>query len=318
MVCMTKTCTVCNTPIGSLTQTGLCKKCYDKKYREDHGQDIEAKAKANARTKQWQKDNPERANAKSKKWRDDNPEKEKARHKKYREENAEKVKAQSKKWREENPEKMKAARDKYREENPDNTKKTKRFTIIEIDGVQFNTQVRVNTKTGHVGTDVESVYKERAANRTTQWCKNNPEQHKAAGEQWCKNNPDKVAVINKRWQKNNPDHSEQYRREHKEEIKARDKQYRKNNPEKVREHQRERRIYLSAYTDCEKVNHAFMGCDAHHIDPDTIIHIPTSLHRSVSHSLKSGHGMEEINQMSFDWLNGVRRESPQTSFAAFV
>lgn len=318
MVCMTKTCTVCNTPIGSLTQTALCKKCYDKKYRGDHKQDIEAKAKANTRAKKWQKDNPDRANTRSKKWREENHEKDKARHKTYREENAEKVKAQSKKWREENPEKMKAARDKYREENPDNTRKIKRFMIIEIDGVQFNIHVRVNTKTGHVGTALERVYKERASDRAAEWCKNNPEQTKTTREQWQKNNPEKRAVITKRWHKNNPDYSEHYRGEHKKEIKARDTRYRREHPDKVREYHRERRIYLSSYAECNKLNPAFPGCAAHHVDPDNIIHIPEPLHQSVPHNNRTGHGMEEINHMAFDWLDDVRRESPQSALGAFI
>lgn len=316
MVCVTKTCSVCGDPVGSLTRTGMCKKCYDKKYREDHNEDITAKA--NVRAKKWQKDNPERANANSKKWRDANPEKERARGKKYRDNNPEKAAASGKKWREENPDKVKAMRERYREENPDKVRKIKRFIIIEIDGVQFNIHVRVNTKTGHVGTALERVYKDRASDRATQWHKNHPDQAKMASEQWQKNNPEKRAVITKRWHKNHPDYSEQYRGEHKEEIKARDKQYRKNNPDKVREHQRERRIYLSPYAECKKLNPAFHGCDAHHIEQDVIMHIPPTLHRSVAHSIRSGDGMEEINRIAFNWLNGVRQESPQTTIEAFI
>lgn len=313
---MAKTCSVCGDMVSPLTWTGMCKKCYDKKYREDHKEDIAVKA--NARAKKWQKDNPERANARSKKYRDANPEKEKARHIKYREENLDKVAAASKKYSEENPEKVKAARDKYREENPDKTRKTKSFTIIEINGVQFNIQVRVNTKTGYVGTVVERVYKERAADRASKWYKNNPAPAKATREQWQKNNPEKRAVINKRWHKNNPDYSEQYRGEHTEEIKARDARYRREHPDKVRQHYRERRIYLSSWADCTKLNSVFTGCHAHHVEPDVIIHIPPTLHQSVTHNLRTGQGMEEINTLAFEWLNGVRRESPQTSLAAFV
>ena len=57
---------------------------------------------------------------------------------------------------------------------------------------------------------------------------------------------------------------------------------------------------------CFAINKPFKGCVKHHIDKDTIIHIPETLHTLVRHNLKTGKGMKEINENVFQWL---RQES---------
>lgn len=164
----------------------------------------------------------------------------------------------------------------------------------------------------------------------------NKEKIRAYVSQWQKDNPEKVNAYNKKWQQANPDKFmdsiRRWQRANSEKEKARQKarrkddpesgrsnlrEWRKANPARAREYQHERREYLSAYIDCEKLNTPFQGCDAHHLNPNTIIHIPTGMHNSVYHSIKTGQGMEKINRLAYNWLNGVRAESLQTTFDVF-
>lgn len=211
---MTKTCSVCGEPVGHSNQTGLCRKCYFKKYREENHDTIKAIGK------RYYKENKEEIIEKVKV---------------YRDMNKEHLATYNKKWHEENTEKV--------------------------------------------------------AEYGRTWAKNNPEKAKAHNKQYYHDNKTRCRAINKKWNEDNP--------------------------ERARAMRRDRRIYLSTYADCTRLNAPFPGCAAHHIDPDTIIHIPATLHHSTLHSLKTGKGMEELNLAALDWMEGVRRESPQTTLVAF-
>ena len=50
------------------------------------------------------------------------------------------------------------------------------------------------------------------------------------------------------------------------------------------------------------LNEPFENCHAHHIDEEHIIHIPAELHRSVTHNVFTGKGMEEINSIAFQYI----------------
>lgn len=63
-----------------------------------------------------------------------------------------------------------------------------------------------------------------------------------------------------------------------------------------------RDTYRTSTPSCFAINKPFEGCVKHHIDKDTIVHIPESLHMLVRHNLKSGKGMKEINNNVFRWL----------------
>ena len=63
-----------------------------------------------------------------------------------------------------------------------------------------------------------------------------------------------------------------------------------------------RQTYRTSTPACFAINKPFKGSVKHHIDKDTIVHIPESLHFLVSHNLKTGKGMEEINVNVFRWL----------------
>ena len=53
----------------------------------------------------------------------------------------------------------------------------------------------------------------------------------------------------------------------------------------------------------EPINEHFEGSHAHHFNKNGIIYIPADLHRSVSHNVFTGRGMEEINKAAFEWLD---------------
>ena len=52
----------------------------------------------------------------------------------------------------------------------------------------------------------------------------------------------------------------------------------------------------------EPLNEWFPESEAHHIDKNTVIYIPKELHRSISHNVFTGKGMEEINKLAFEFL----------------
>lgn len=81
------------------------------------------------------------------------------------------------------------------------------------------------------------------------------------------------------------------------------RKYRKKNPEKVRafvrveQHRRRRELPTDTI-----LNKHFEGADLHHITPSIAVYIPTTLHESVWHRLRTGEGMDEINTKAIEWL----------------
>ena len=53
-----------------------------------------------------------------------------------------------------------------------------------------------------------------------------------------------------------------------------------------------------------ELNSKFLDSHAHHVDNEQVIYIPEKLHRSVSHNLKTGRGMQRINVLAFEYLFG--------------
>lgn len=161
--------------------------------------------------------------------------------------------------------------------------------------------------------------KAAAANKV--YREKNKEAIAARHKAWLDANPEKVAAQQKKYRDENPEKvkawAKVYRDENPAKVKARNSTWRDENPDKAREHRHERRKYLSSYAGCKKLNQWFPGCEFHHLAPDTGVHVPATLHRSASHSLKTGEGMEEMNALAMEWLHGARRESPQTTLEAF-
>ncbi|MCK4529416.1 hypothetical protein KAW18_18785 [candidate division WOR-3 bacterium] len=164
-------------------------------------------------------------------------------------------------------------------------------------------------------------HRDEANAAAKKWYEENTEQAKAQHKKWAKANLEKLTAEGKKYREGHREEinaaTRKWAKANVEKVKAKNKSYREDNPDKIRELQRERRTYLSAYGDCERLNQWFVGSEGHHVDPDTIIHIPAQMHRSVWHSLKTGQGMEEINIHAFNWLNRVHAESLQTTLDAF-
>lgn len=66
----------------------------------------------------------------------------------------------------------------------------------------------------------------------------------------------------------------------------------------MKRHQNKRRRHLGFIP----LNISFENSEAHHIDRDLVIFIPTELHRSIGHNVFSGKGMKEINALAFQWI----------------
>jgi hypothetical protein len=52
------------------------------------------------------------------------------------------------------------------------------------------------------------------------------------------------------------------------------------------------------------LNEWFVGCEAHHIDEEFVIHIPKEMHKSVYHSVIRNINMDKINDLAIDFCYG--------------
>ena len=52
------------------------------------------------------------------------------------------------------------------------------------------------------------------------------------------------------------------------------------------------------------INEIFPGCHRHHITETIVICIPAELHNHISHNLKTGRNMAEINMLALQFING--------------
>lgn len=50
------------------------------------------------------------------------------------------------------------------------------------------------------------------------------------------------------------------------------------------------------------LNSPFPGCDAHHINPYDVIHMPHKLHNSIYHNQNTGQGMAQMNALAGQYL----------------
>ena len=64
------------------------------------------------------------------------------------------------------------------------------------------------------------------------------------------------------------------------------------------------RKHLLPVEKCLKLNDKFTDSNFHHISYNIGVYIPILLHQHISHSLKSGVGMAEMNILAFQYLMG--------------
>ena len=120
--------------------------------------------------------------------------------------------------------------------------------------------------------------------RTKKWILDNPEKAKEYKKQWILDNPEKAKENAKQWRLEHPEYSKEWRQT------PDGKAY-------MRKQNASRRNL-----DSIELNKPFPGSEGHHIDETYIIHIPKELHRSIWHNLKTGQGMEEINEIAFGYI----------------
>jgi len=115
-------------------------------------------------------------------------------------------------------------------------------------------------------------------------------EHPKAAKNWQKENPEKVKAANVAWRERNLEKSKAY-------SKAYYSVYFRAHPEQTRKQHFKRRdlgfVPLNAF---------FPNSEAHHIDSQFVIYIPKELHKSISHCLKTGRNMAEINAEAFNFL----------------
>lgn len=64
------------------------------------------------------------------------------------------------------------------------------------------------------------------------------------------------------------------------------------------------RKYLLPTAKCVKLNDKFIGSNFHHLSFNIGVYIPQELHRHITHSLKSGAGMVEMNLLAMQFIYG--------------
>ena len=140
--------------------------------------------------------------------------------------------------------------------------------------------------------------------------------------------PEKQKEVKKEYRKKHPEADKDYYEEHKEQKKASNKKWRKKHPEyqeytnkKTKEwHEkhpgygrdwwhtengmvcRRKKNARRRSLGCIELNKPFLGDEGHHIDKIHIVYIPAKLHKSIGHNVFSGKGMEEINEIAFEYI----------------
>jgi hypothetical protein len=134
-------------------------------------------------------------------------------------------------------------------------------------------------------------------------------------EEYYINNKDDILAKNAKWQLDNPElHLEHgrawYSRLDKPSIDLKveyNKEYRHNNSDKVKVWNARKKSKRKGFG-YEPLNEQFDGAEFHHLHLDDNhnigIWIPADLHKSVWHSSSTWQGMDEINKLAFEFLNG--------------
>ena len=142
-------------------------------------------------------------------------------------------------------------------------------------------------------------------------------------EEYKNKNSDKVKEATRKWKLNNPEkykvserisNQKKYER-HGTKIKQNVKEYAHKNKPIVAERRRKYRQTEHGKTMIRKdihkrrrelgyapLNPRFKGCAAHHIDKETVIHIPKELHEAIPHSQNNTESMRNINILAFAFL----------------
>jgi len=131
-----------------------------------------------------------------------------------------------------------------------------------------------------------------------QWRKDNREHLNQYNKQWFKDNPKYM----KEWLKNNPGYNKprpEYIKQWFEDNPGYIKRWRRENPEREAiingKHKAKHRLL-----GFNPLNEYFEDSEAHHIDKNDVVYMLKKLHQSIWHCLKTGKGMEKINQLAME------------------
>lgn len=223
-----------------------------------------------------------------------------------------------------------------------NVRKTKSLHHITVEGCSIATRLEYNPVTEHIGiftsqprqrmeylqqyhTDnkkrlsgnAKQYYitnRETVLHRVKQYSKDNSEKVAAYRKQYYITNHEKVLQHVKQYRKDNPERVAAYKKwyadKNHERIAVYKKCYREDNIEKITEYQKQYRrdhptddrAYVTNALSCAHLNEWFGGCRRHHVDPNTIVHIPTEMHTHNRHNIRTGDGMDVINALAFEFL----------------
>ena len=162
------------------------------------------------------------------------------------------------------------------------------------------------------------------------------QKHKECDKAWKKAHPEAVRAINAKYQKAHPEvfvvTRARYREAHPERVKAAVRKYQETHHEEISKWKRAwckehpeivkawkktwREAHLEQARESSKkskskrkrnlgfipLNVPFEGSNAHHIDKDYIVYIPSELHESIHHSVLTGKNMKEINKLALDYF----------------
>lgn len=132
---------------------------------------------------------------------------------------------------------------------------------------------------------------ERIKAAQTKYYEANREEVKKRSKVWCENHPDKRRAIGRAWVKAHP-----------KKVNANIKSWRKSHPKQVRESREKTRNKRKRNLGYIPLNVPFVDSQAHHIDKDHVVYIPSELHRSISHSVLTSKNMKEINKLVLDYF----------------
>lgn len=137
--------------------------------------------------------------------------------------------------------------------------------------------------------------------RSKQWYIENSEYSKEYCKEYYQEHSEEIKEYKKQWRLEHPEEKKERNKQWRLEHPGYDKDWRVVNPDKAQEKDRKMNAKRRDLGSIE-LNNPFDDSEGHHIDENYIIHIPKELHRSIYHNLKTGEGMEEINEVAFRYI----------------
>ena len=138
------------------------------------------------------------------------------------------------------------------------------------------------------------------------WKEENKEHYREYYKKYHEDNHEKRNKYSKQWRKDNPGYQKQYNKQWRkinpEKMKESIRKWEMNHSEKTREIMKRHYVKKNRNLGFNPLNEYFEGAIAHHINRIDVIYIPEELHKSISHRLKTGKNMEEINKLAMNYL----------------